>query len=389
MTLAIIAVSACAVWAYLLTMRGGFWCARDRDDRSDAPAITPTPWPSVVAIVPARNEAGVIGIAVASLLAQDYPGRLRVVVVDDHSTDGTATVARGAAAAAKADDRLTVLSAPDLPAGWTGKPWAMHAGTAHVDAMTPAPDYLLFTDADIDYVPHTLGHLVMRAESRGLALTSLMAKLRVDSAAERALVPAFIFFFQMLYPFAWVNDPKRSMAAAAGGCMLVRRASLAASGGIAAIRSALIDDCALARNLKHQGPIWLGLTQRARSLRASESFSDLQHMVRRSAYAQLKYSPLLLLATALAMMLAYLAPPLLTILTTGVARWAGAAAWGMMALAFAPTLAFYGVSRWWGVFLPAIAGVYLVFTLESAWQHGRGRGGLWKGRTYVPARDRR
>jgi hopene-associated glycosyltransferase HpnB len=251
------------------------------------------------------------------------------------------------------------------------------------------PDYLLFTDADIAYAPETLTAIVQRAQRDGLVLASLMAKLHCESLVERALMPAFIFFFRLLYPFAWVNRPERATAAAAGGCMLVRRETLQTAGGLASIRGELIDDCALARILKMQGPIWLGLTERARSLRAFRSLPDIRPMISRCAYAQLRYSPWLLFGTVLAIAMTCLAPPLLTLGGTGAARWLGAAAWALMALAFQPTLRFYGVSRWWGLGLPAIAAVYLAFTLDSAYQHWRGRGGLWKGRAHSPAADRR
>jgi hopene-associated glycosyltransferase HpnB len=216
-----------------------------------------------------------------------------------------------------------------------------------------------------------------------------MAELHCKSFAERALIPAFIFFFQMLYPFAWVNRPEKATAAAAGGCMLVRRSALHAAGGLAAVRGQLIDDCALGRLLKLQGPIWLGLTHRARSLRAFRSFGDIRPMVSRSAYAQLQYSPWLLLGTTLAIAVTCLAPPLLVVAGSGTTRWLAAAAWAQMALALQPTLRFYGISRWWGAAMPAIAGAYLAFTLDSAFQHWRGRGGMWKGRVHGPAPDGR
>ena len=248
---------------------------------------------------------------------------------------------------------------------------------------------MLFTDADIVYVPEALEELVARAERGGLVLTSLMAKLRCASLAERAMIPAFIFFFRMLYPFSWVNRPDMRTAAAAGGCMLVQRKALRAAGGLARVRGELIDDCALGRLLKAHGPIWLGLTDRAQSHRAYRFIADIRLMVSRSAYAQLGYSPLLLAGTAAAMMVVFLAPPLLAIGSSGMTQWLAASAWLLMTLALQPTLRFYGVSPWWGVALPAVAAMYLVFTLDSAWQHWRGRGGMWKGRAHVPGLDRR
>jgi hopene-associated glycosyltransferase HpnB len=247
-------------------------------------------------------------------------------------------------------------------------------------ARMRAPGYLLLTDADIVYAPDTLTRLVARAEKDGLVLNSLMAKLRRDSIAERGLIPAFVFFFQMLYPFAWANRPGSATAAAAGGCMLARAAALEAAGGIASIRGALIDDCALARRLKQQGPIRLALTERVLSIRDYPALGDIRRMVARSAYAQLRFSPLLLAGTVAGMALTYLAPVLLAVFGNGLARAFGIAAWALMALAFQPTLRLYRATPLWGLALPAIALVYMVFTLDSAYQHARGAGGLWKGR---------
>jgi hopene-associated glycosyltransferase HpnB len=385
----VVAALACAAWSFALFLRGGFWRAAERDDAVPPARIASGTWPRVVAIVPARDEALVIGAAVTSLLRQDYPGAFDIVVVDDHSTDGTASAARAAAADAGAANRLAILSAPDLPGGWTGKLWAMHCGVGHVASLPALPDYVLFTDADIGYSTETLTALVARARHDGLVLTSLMAQLHCESFAERALIPTFIFFFQMLYPFAWVNRPEKTTAAAAGGCMLVRRSALQAAGGVAAIRGQLIDDCALGRLLKRQGPIWLGLTHRARSLRTFLSLGEIRRMISRSAYAQLQYSPWLLLGTVLAIAVTGVAPPVLVAFTSGLPRWLAAAAWAQMALAMQPTLRFYGRSGWWGVAMPAIAGAYLAFTLDSALQHWRGRGGMWKGRVHGPAADGR
>ncbi len=389
MTMLAIAALACAAWTFALLLRGGFWRARERDDGDATATSEPIGWPRIVAVMPARNEAEVIAAALASLLRQDYPGAFDLVVVDDHSSDDTAALARQTAASAGMAARLTVLSAPALPESWTGKLWAMHCGTQHVAALPEQPDFILFTDADIGYAPETLTALVARARRDGLVLASLMAKLHCESFAERALIPAFIFFFRMLYPFAWVNRPGNATAAAAGGCMLVQYYALQAAGGIAAVRGHLIDDCALGRLMKAQGPIWLGLTRRARSLRVFRSVGEIRAMISRSAYAQLRYSPWLLLGTVLAIVVTCLAPPLLVVGATGATRWLALAAWLEMALALQPTLRFYGLSRWWGVAMPAIAGVYLAFTLDSALQHWRGRGGMWKGRAHRAAPDGR
>jgi hopene-associated glycosyltransferase HpnB len=376
-----VASLALAAWAYLLLARGMFWMARERDDR-DEPAAAPASWPDVVAVIPARNEADVIGRAIGSLLAQDYPGDFRVVLVDDNSGDGTGDAAR----ALDRDGRLTVIAGATLPPGWTGKLWAMRQGVEAASRLKPK--YLLLTDADIAHSPENLRRLVQRAEAGGLVLTSLMARLTVETWAERLLIPAFVFFFDMLYPFAWVNDPRRSTAAAAGGCMLARREALRAAGGIEAIADAIIDDCALGARLKAQGPVWLGLTDRARSLRPYAGFKEIGEMVSRSAYAQLRFSPVLLAGTILGMGLVYLAAPILALFAHGAARWIGLAAWLAMAAAYQPMLRFYRQTPLLGFALPAIGAIYTTFTLQSALDVWRGRGGMWKGRAQAlaPAR---
>jgi hopene-associated glycosyltransferase HpnB len=374
----VIAALALAIWLYLIVARGGFWLASVRDDSGQEAHLTTSP--GIVAIVPARNEADVIAQNIRSLLAQDYPGLFRIVLVDDQSHDGTAEIAAATAQDANAQDRLIIVRGEGLPDNWTGKVWAMKQGVNHAESLREPPRYLLFTDADITYAPNALARLVARAEAGGLVLTSLMVKLRCETFAERALIPAFVFFFQMLYPFAWVNRPQSRIAAAAGGCMLVRRDALRAAGGIEAISDALIDDCALGRNLKSAGPIWLGLTDRVRSLRAYPHFDDIRRMISRSAYDQLNYSPILLIGTVAGMTLVYLAPPFFTVFGSGVSRISGALAFALMVLAFQPILRFYRLSPFWGLALPAIATAYMVFTLDSAYQHVRGRGGLWKGR---------
>jgi hopene-associated glycosyltransferase HpnB len=382
-----VALLACASWLYLLLMRGGFWRIAEHVDDVCPSTKTRDAWPRVVAIVPARNEAELIATSIESLLRQDYSGAFHVVVVDDHSTDATAAIASQTAVASGVPERLNVLSSPPLADQWTGKLWAMNCGVMHADALPEPPDYLLFSDADISYAPNALTELVARARMNGLVLTSLMARLHCESFAEQALIPAFVFFFRMLYPFAWVNQPQRRTAAAAGGCMLVQRNALHEAGGLAAIRHELIDDCALGRVLKRRGRIWLGLTQRARSLRACRDVGDVRRMVRRSAYAQLRYSPWLLIGTVVAMAVTYLAPPLLAAGGGTAVRLLAGATWLLMAAMLQPTLRFYGVSRWFGLAFPAIAATYLVFTLDSAYQHWRGRGGAWKGRVHIPAAD--
>ena len=366
-----------AIWLYLLVGRGAFWRGKQRD--SPVPAGQ-GPWPALTAIIPARDEAECVGETVASLLRQDYPGEFAVILVDDQSRDATAQVARDAAAALGAAERLTVLSGRALPAGWTGKVWAQQQGVEAVTAVPHPPTYLLFTDADIVYAPGALTRLVARAQSGGYLLTSLMAKLRCQTLAERMFIPAFIFFFQMLYPFAWANDPRRRTAAAAGGCMLVRRDALRDAGGLAAIRGALIDDCALAAVLKARGPIWIGLTENVCSARGYPGIEDIRRMVARTAYAQLRYSPLLLAATVCGLAITFLAPVALAAFGGGLARLLGTLAWLAMVFALQPTLRFYRLSPLWGPALPAIAAIYMAFTVDSAYQHARGRGGMWKGR---------
>jgi len=359
-----------AIWVTLLVARRGFWLLRERDTQA-VPA--PAAWPSVVAVVPARNEADVIQRSLGSLLAQDYSGDFQVVLVDDQSDDGTGDLAR-----ALNDDRLTVLTGGARPPGWTGKLWAMRQGADH--AASSAPEFLWFTDADIAHVPDNLRNLVARAEEHSRVLVSLMARLSCRTSAEHFLIPAFVFFFDMLFPFGAVNDPKSRVAAAAGGCMLARRSALDAAGGIDAIRHNIIDDCALARVMKKRGPIWLGLTDRSISLRPYERLADIRKMVARSAYAQLDYSPLLLLGTLAGLFIVYIAPVLGALFAMYYVQLAAYLAWAIMALMFQPILRFYRLSPLWGLALPVIGAFYAAFTLDSAIQHWSGKGGMWKGR---------
>lgn len=374
MTLWIAALSL-AIWAYCFLFRGGYWRARVEGDE---PSPAPAAWPRVTAVIPARNEADSIADSLGSLLIQDYPGRLSIILVDDNSEDATAAIAESLAQRTGSPVPLTILRGAPLPEGWTGKLWALHQGIAA--ANREAPEFLLLTDADIVYEPGALRTVASRAASGRYTLTSLMAKLRCESFAERAFIPAFVYFFQMLYPFTWVNDQRKQMAAAAGGCMLIRADALARAGGIAVIRDALIDDCTLARVMKAQGPIWLGLTDRVRSIRVSAGLSDIHTMVSRSAYAQLRYSPILLALTLLGMALTYWAPPLIGLLGHGTAQGLALTAWGLMTVSFWPILRFYGLNPLWAPALPAIATGYMAFTFSSAFQHMLGRGGRWKGR---------
>lgn len=380
-----IGLAAAVAWVVLLFGRGFFWLARD-DDRDAASLPEPSAWPAVAAVVPARDEAATIVLTVHSLLAQDYPGPFRLVVVDDRSTDGTGALALEAAAG---DPRLRVVTGSARPAGWTGKLWALQQG---LDMVGDAPGFLLFTDADIRHAPDSLRRLVQRAGpgqegSPQRVLVSLMARLRCESPAERWLIPAFVFFFQMLYPFRWSNTPGARTAAAAGGCVLLDRTAFARAGGLVPIRGAIIDDCALARRMKTVGPIWTGLSAapcdrvpaRVESLHPYAGLEAIRRMVVRTAYAQLGYRTAALVGMSAALTLVFLAPPWLAIFGHGAGQALGLAAWAAMALAFAPTLRSFGLRPLRGVALPGIACAYLAFTLESALADWRGRGGMWKG----------
>ena len=378
-----LAAASLAAWIYLLVARGGFWLARERlgtpSDRAH--------WPAVVAVVPARNEADVIGRSIRSLLDQDYPGRFRIVLTDDHSRDGTAEVADDTARAHPQGARLTIHRAAPLPAGWVGKIWALRQGLRRADDIAPEVPFVWLTDADIEHEPTNLRRLVAKAEDENRALVSLMVLLSCAGFWERLLIPPFVFFFQKLYPFAWVNDPRRRTAAAAGGCVLVRRAALEAAGGLESIRAEIIDDCALARRVKNAGrntSLWLGLTTEVRSIRPYEGLAGIWSMVARSAYTQLGYSPWRLARTVLGMGLVYLAPPLLVLgypfHGQALAAALGGLAWLLMAVAFLPTLRLYGQPAWLAPLLPVAALLYCAMTLDSALAHRRGRGGAWKGR---------
>jgi hopene-associated glycosyltransferase HpnB len=374
---------ALAAWVWLLAARGGFWRA---DQRLDKTPLDLGRWPEVVAVIPARNEAAFVGQAVESLLRQDYPGRFSVVLVDDSSNDGTAEIATRAADAAGAGERLRVLRGERLPAGWTGKLWAVHQGLAEAAELAPNAAYVLLTDADIVHEPRNLRRLVAKAEGERLHLVSLMVKLRCEGAWEKLLIPAFVFFFQKLYPFPWVNDPLKRTAAAAGGCMLVRKETLAAVGGVERIRDRLIDDCALAREIKAKGPIWLGLVERTASLRPYDRLGEIWQTVARSAFEQLNRSVFALIGTLLGMLALYVVPPLAAVY--GVAAGdaalalAGVGGWGLMAMAYGPTVRLYGLAPVVALTLPLAGVLYALMTADSARRHWMGSGGGWKGRSY-------
>ncbi|MBW8727444.1 MAG: glycosyltransferase [Inquilinus limosus] len=373
----VLALASLAAWLKLWLFQGRFW------EATTAPAAPPpAEWPGVVVVIPARNEAEGIGAAVGSHLRQAYPGRLRVVVVDDQSTDGTADLAWAAAEAAGAADRLTVISGAPLPPGWVGKMWAVSQGVAAAERANPEARWILLTDGDIVHRPNNVAQLVARGEADRLDLVSLMVRLRCVDFAERWLVPPFVFFFKMLYPFAWVNRADKATAGAAGGCMLVRREALARIGGIAVLRDALIDDCTLATALKRNGRIRLDLTDEAESLRVYGDVGEIWRMVARTAYTQLRYSPWLLLGTIAGLIVTYIAPPALTLLGEGAARYVALAAWAIMSATYLPMLRFYRRSPLWAPFLPLAAVVYLGATIDSARRHWAGVGGAWKGRVY-------
>lgn len=380
------ALLALAVWAGILFCRGRFWFA----DQHLSPAAKTPPkggWPDIAAVIPARDEADSIARTVASLFAQDYPGRLDVVVVDDNSTDGTGALARGAADAAGGGGRFHLVNGQPLAEGWSGKLWAVHQGLDAARTAAPEARYVLLTDADISHDPANLRRLVEKAEMENRDLVSLMVRLNCETPWERLLIPAFVFFFQKLFPFPWVNDPVKRTAAAAGGCMLVRRAALDAAGGIAAIKDRLIDDCALAALLKARGSIWLGLSRETVSLRRYDGLGELWRMVARTAYEQLGHSPLMLLGTVAGMVLLYLVPPVAALWGLVAGDWpmlaAGAGGWLAMAVAYFPTLRLYGRPPWAALGLPAAGLLYTLMTADSARRHGQGRGGGWKGRTYA------
>lgn len=359
-------------WVYLIGFRGRFWRSIPVISLRAASGAA-----KVAVIIPARNEAANVQLSLASLLSQNYPGNLAIILVDDNSTDETAEVAASLAI----DIRLTIVRGEPLPPGWSGKLWAINQGLAQEKARES--DYILLTDADIE---HTAGHvsaLVAKAEADGLDLVSELVRLNCRTIAERAFIPAFAFFFQMLYPFAWVADPGRRTAGAAGGTMLIRRIALDRIGGVTRIRSRLIDDCALAREIKaSKGNIWLGHSEWATSKRVCSRLSDVWNMIARTAYEQLGHSRPKLLGCAAAIAVVYCAPPILAVGTHGLSRVLGVLSWLMMAAAFQPTLHRYRRSSLWGLALPVIALFYLCATVASAVRFHSGRGGGWKGRIY-------
>ena len=377
----VLASISIAIWLYLAVARGAFWRLRKFDDDNTQYGV-PSAWPAVVAIVPARNEAATIAHALTSLLNQNYAGEFSVVLVDDHSEDATAQIARQTARERDAESRISIRLAPPLPPGWTGKLWALNEGISQAASATPT--YYWFTDADIVHAPDTLHRLVARAKHDQLDLTSLMVLLQAKSLPEQALIPAFLFFFLKLYPPRWIADPKARTAGAAGGCILLRSEALQRMGGLAAIRNEVIDDCALARAVKRSdGRLWMGLTRASISLRAYTTFAETRDMIARTAFTQLRYSALLLLGTLAAMFLTYLAPAaiLFAFAHQPAAQILGACTWLLMSRLYLPTIRFYRLSPAWAVTLPLTALFYSYATFLSAVRYHLGRGAQWKGRS--------
>ncbi|BBA79628.1 hopene-associated glycosyltransferase HpnB [cyanobacterium endosymbiont of Rhopalodia gibberula] len=376
----------------MLLFRGKFWLS---DQRIDPKEISLTTYPSVCAVIPARNEADVLPVSLRSLLNQDYLGDFKVILVDDQSDDGTAEIAYKLATTFRKTDQLTVISGQPLSSGWSGKLWAMEQGIKYIKEQNLHPDYILFTDADIEHHQTNLRELVGKSQQENLALTSLMVQLRCQSIWEQFLIPAFIFFFEKLYPFLWVNDPHHKMAAAAGGCILIRQDILEQVGGLEIVRQALIDDCSLAAAVKSklqdisdnppQG-IWLGLSEKTCSLRPYDSLQTIWDMVARTAYTQLNHSLLFLIGTVVGLTLIYIVPPVSLIwgLTVGnrLITGLGGITWLLMSISYLPTLRLYKTSLLWSISLPAISFFYLLMTIDSALRHLRGKGGRWKGRVY-------
>ena len=392
LVLAIACAVSAAAWLYLVAAHGGFWLT---SQRLPVAVGEPGTWPAVAAVVPARNEAESLPDTLPALLAQDYPGEFRVFLVDDSSADGTGAIAAELGEKARRDGGvpLTVVTGKPRPDGWAGKVWAMAQGVAAVSATGTAPEYVLFTDADISWAPPALRALVASAEADDRVLLSQMALLRAEARWERVIVPAFVYFFAQLYPFRRVNDPKRGTAAAAGGCMLVRRAALDEAGGLERIKGALIDDVALGTLLKQHGNrTWLGLTTDISSARPYPSLASLWHMVARSAYVQLRYNPLLLAGTIVGLLVLYVAPPAGVIAAliaaaagvagpaAAIAGLAGLAGWALMTASYVPMLRLYRLSALRAPALPLIAALYAAMTADSARRHYSGRAGSWRDR---------
>lgn len=374
------------IWLGLFFFNGHFWQIWIVDADREKVSV-PSAWPSVVAVVPARNEAETIAEGVSALARQNYSGEFSIVVVDDHSEDGTGELARKAAEESGSMTKIRVVAAPELIPGRTGKLWALQSG---VDAANwSKPDFFWFTDADIVHAPDTLRRLISRAENNQFDLTSLMVLLQARSLAEKLIIPPFLYFFLMLYPPRRIADAKSRTAGAAGGCILLRRNTLERSGGLAAIRGEIIDDCSLARVVKRSGgKIWMGLTRASVSLRRYSQWAELQNMIARTAFTQLNYSALQLIGTIVGLLVTFVAPVAFTF-STNPRIWVPALlAWCLMSASFLPTAVFYGLSPIWSPFLPIAALFYSYATLLSALRYWFGRGGQWKGRAQAARADK-
>lgn len=387
----VLAILSLLAWIGLRSFRGGFWRA---DQNLSHGVRNRKEWPGVVAVIPARNESEIIGEVITSHMRSGYPGPFSIILVDDHSDDDT--VEKALAAAEGLERSLEIVEAPALAEGWTGKLSAMSYGLEVARERFPEAGYVLFTDADLVHGPDVLFRLVDKAECDDISLVSVMALLDSEGFWGSVLIPAFVFFFQKLYPFEWVNDPAKSTAAAAGGCMLVKTEVMEEVGGFAPIQGELIDDCALARLIKEDPPkraIWLCLSRSVRSLRPNARFDDIWNMVARTAYTQLRYSPLLLAGTVAGMVLLYLIAPLI-VLTVGlhgeiISAIVALIVWIVIGLTYAPTAQVYGGSALSGFLLPFTAALYTAMTVSSAIRHHKGEGGGWKGRTFSPAKELR
>jgi len=377
----LLALLVLVIWLYLAFLRGNFW-------RLEEDLLEPKPpekWPRVVAIVPARNEAATIARAVTSLLGQDYPGEFSIIIVDDQSDDGTAALARKAAEEVGAATRITILSASELPQGWTGKLWVLNERISATCGKEP--DFFWFTDADIMHAPDTLRRLASHAETECLDLASLMVLLQAKTFPERLLIPPFLYFFLMLYPPRWIADPQKQNAGAAGGCILLRRAALESIGGLASIRNEVIDDCALARAVKKTGgKIWMGVTRESVSLREYKTFAEIRDLIARTAFTQLRYSSLLLVAMLLGLFVTYWLPWILFFAGEDPAWLLGSTAASLMTVTFLFRVKFYNRSALWALTLPFAAAFYGYATFLSAVRYWLGRGAQWKGRSQAPKR---
>ena len=388
-----LSVSAFLAWVWLALFRGRFWATDQRLELLKAKEGCS--WPGVVAVIPARNESEVIGQTIPTVLGQLYPGRVSVYLVDDRSSDGTADIAKAAAREADKGFSFKVLMGKERPEGWAGKVWALQQGVE--EAKTVDHEYLWFTDADIAHSPDVLASLVARAEEEGLDMVSVMAKLHVSTFWDKLLIPAFVFFFGKLYPFHWVNNHEKSTAAAAGGCVLVRKERLVGGGGLESMRDAIIDDCTLARLVRGpegRGRLWLGMSQEVRSVRPYDGLRGIWDMVARTAYVQLRRSPVLLAGTILGMVWLYLGPPAAMCAGIGLAAvgvwdtptWvllvSGVGGWGLMSAIYTPMLKWYRLNRLWGPLLPIAGFLFTLMTVDSGWRSWMRRGGGWKGRRY-------